>query len=399
MDVRVIWRFLIGRKAMKVLILDDEEFIRELLYNTLIDFDYQITMCSHGEEALKILESEEFPLVITDLMMPDIDGYEVCRKIRKLPEGDQTFILMMTAFGAPDVLRKVLKAGADDYLPKPFKIDMLEIRLEVAKKLIDSRRRRKKAEAKLKQTLDNLERLVAERTQELRYLSNHLQEIIERDRKHYAREIHDELGQALTGLNFDLFWLKNHLSGDKEMLIEKINAMSRLLEKTSYKMERIITELRPQILDELGLKSAIEWQIGEYQKRTGINFDFTASSDNKLIGKELSLTLFRIFQEAVINAMRHSKANHIGIVLEETPEIVSLQIRDNGKGITEEEIKNPRSFGLIGIQERVKFWNGEVEIRGKEHEGTEITVNIPVSDDRKTVSEKISDIRRLKLKE
>lgn len=383
---------------MKVLILDDEEFIRELLYNTLIDFDYQITLCSHGEEALKILESENFPLVITDLMMPDIDGYEICRKIRKMPEGDQTFIMMMTAFGAPNVLRKVLKAGADDYLPKPFKIGMLEIRLEVAKKLIESRRRRKKAEATLKQTLDNLERLVAERTEELRYLSNHLQEIIERDRKHYAREIHDELGQALTGLNFDLFWLKNHLSDDKEMLVDKINAMSKFLEKTSYKMERIITELRPQILDEMGLKSAIEWQIGEFQKRTEINFNFRASSDGKLIDKELSLTLFRIFQEAVINAMRHSKATDIWVVLEEMPSSISLQIRDNGKGITEAEMKNPRSFGLIGIQERVNFWNGEVDICGKENEGTEITINIPVRDARKTVSEKISDIRQPKLK-
>ena len=214
--------------------------------------------------------------------------------------------------------------------------------------------------------------------EQLRNLSTHLQFVREEERTRIAREIHDELGQAMTALKMDLFWLKKHLRRDQKSLLEKIELMSTLIDRTIHTVQRISSELRPGLLDDLGLTAAIEWQAEEFQNRTGIQCEVDFDPEEVVLDQERSTVIFRIFQETLTNIFRHAEATRVNISLREEAGELVFMIKDNGKGITEEQISDPRAFGLIGIQERVRFLGGEVKISGIPEKGTRVTVGVPL---------------------
>ncbi len=211
----------------------------------------------------------------------------------------------------------------------------------------------------------------------LRNLSMHLQSARENERTHIAREIHDELGQALTALKMDVAWLGKKYR-DEEPLAEKTRSMLKLIDMTIKSVKRIAAELRPGLLDDLGLAAAIEWQAGEFEKRTGISCDVNISPKDVIIDRDRSTAVFRIFQEAMTNVARHAKATSVSISLEKDDNRITLCVEDNGKGITKKQINDPRAFGLIGIRERVHFLSGEVDIRGIPNKGTSLVITIPL---------------------
>lgn len=213
--------------------------------------------------------------------------------------------------------------------------------------------------------------------EQLRNLSMHLQSVREEERTTIAREIHDELGQVLTALKMDLSWLDKRHRGDKS-LAERTKSMLSLVDATIQTVKRISSELRPGVLDHLGLAAAIEWQAKEFEKHTGITCDVSVDPDDMLLDRQYSTTIFRIFQEALTNVARHANATKVRISLAEKEDGISLHVEDNGKGITKKQMNNPQSFGLIGIQERVHFLNGEIRIRGTRNKGTSLTIHIPL---------------------
>lgn len=213
--------------------------------------------------------------------------------------------------------------------------------------------------------------------EQLRNLSMHLQSMREKERTNIAREIHDELGQALTALKMDVAWLGNKYK-DEEAHAEKTRSMLKLIDMTIKSVKRIAAELRPGLLDDLGLAAAIEWQAAEFEKRAGISCDVTISPKDLVIDRERSTAVFRIFQEAMTNVARHAKATRVKIHLEERPDRIVLRVEDDGKGITKKQIQNPRAFGLIGIRERVHFLSGEVSIHGVPNKGTTVMIEIPL---------------------
>jgi len=220
------------------------------------------------------------------------------------------------------------------------------------------------------------ERLRTSRKQ-LRSLTAHLESVREGERTNIAREIHDELGQILTALKIDLSWLTKRLPKEQELLLEKTKAMDRLINKTIQTVKRIAAELRPGVLDDLGLVAAIEWQAAEFEKLTGIKCEFTSSHKDIVVDQELSTAIFRIFQEALTNVVQHANATKIKASLQERNGKVILLIKDNGTGIEKRQITNPKSFGLIGMGERARFWGGQINIRGTAGKGTTITLSIP----------------------
>jgi PAS domain S-box-containing protein len=225
---------------------------------------------------------------------------------------------------------------------------------------------RKQAEQKLLNTQE-----------QLRNLSNKLQSAREEEKARIAREIHDELGQVLTSLKIDLSWVKNNLQDTDDPLIEKIEEMNKLIGQTVQMVQRIATELRPRILDIFGICDALEWQAREFQKRTGIECVLTISPENIQLDPERSIALFRIYQEALTNVARHADANHVqSYFLKQNGKII-LEICDNGKGMSQEELESSKSFGLFGIQERILIWKGEAKFLSKEGGGTTISVSIP----------------------
>jgi PAS domain S-box-containing protein len=213
--------------------------------------------------------------------------------------------------------------------------------------------------------------------EQLRNLSMHLQSVREEERTTIAREIHDELGQVLTALKMDLSWLDKKHRGDKS-LEERTESMLSLVDSTIQTVKRISSELRPGVLDHLGLAAAIEWQAKEFEKHTGISCDVSVDPDDIVLDRQHSTTIFRIFQEALTNVARHAHATQVRISLHERDDRITLHVDDNGKGITKKQINNPQSFGLIGIQERVHFLNGEIKIKGTRNKGTSLAIHIPL---------------------
>ncbi len=230
--------------------------------------------------------------------------------------------------------------------------------------------------------LDMTERKQAEEQleksrEQLRHFSTYLQSRLEEERTHIAREIHDEFGQTLTVLKMELSWLKKQFSGNRHALREKIQSMSKLIDNAIQMVRKIATDLRPGVLDDLGLTAAIEWQAQEFEKRTGIPCRLNIVPEDLTVDPDRSTALFRILQEALTNVARHAKADQVDIrLIKETSSLV-LQVKDNGIGITEGQANHSKSLGLLGIRERVRLWEGKVTIRGVKGEGTEVYVQLP----------------------
>jgi len=215
--------------------------------------------------------------------------------------------------------------------------------------------------------------------QELRNLSVHLQSVREKESTRIARKIHDELGQSLTALQMDLSWIAGRLPSGLKGVREKTKSMAKLVDETIESVHTITTELRPSLLDDLGLPAAIEWQADDFQKRSGIRCQAVIRSADGGIDKDLATAVFRIFQETLTNIARHAKATHCKVTLSESDAELCLEVEDNGIGITSWQIDDPRSFGIIGMRERAHLWGGTVAVRANKPAGTLVRVLIPLN--------------------
>jgi signal transduction histidine kinase len=233
-----------------------------------------------------------------------------------------------------------------------------------------------------------LENVQRERTQEqlevsreqLRSLSARLQATREEERARIAREVHDELGQQLTGLKMDIAWLRKKMREQQEPLLKKTRMMAELIDDTVQTVRKITQELRPGILDDFGLLAAIEWQVQEFQKRSGIECQLMSYVDEVRMPTESATAVFRVFQETLTNVMRHAGATRVEVTLEKYDGRLVLQIEDNGRGISERELHGAQSLGLLGMRERIHLLEGEIDIRGVANEGTLVVVKIPLTE-------------------
>ncbi len=210
--------------------------------------------------------------------------------------------------------------------------------------------------------------------EQIEQLYRHVNKIREEERTNISREIHDELGQSLAGLKIDLINMKENLD---VLLQEKLNRAISLLDKTIKSVRKISSDLRPEMLDDLGLAPAIEWQTNEFKKRTGIKCKLDLEEIEEL-NADVSISLFRIFQAALTNIMLHSKAKSVSIKMSLKEEMVILAVIDNGRGITPAQINSPKSFGIMGMRERTNQINGKFEIHAGKNKGTEIIVSVPL---------------------
>ena len=212
--------------------------------------------------------------------------------------------------------------------------------------------------------------------EELRALAARLQSVREDERTHISREIHDELGQTLTGLKLDLAWLRQRLK-DRADLTERLQSVVGRIDGTIDAVRRIATELRPSVLDHLGLVAAVEWQAQEFEKLAGVAVRLSVSSATPTINGATATTIFRILQETLTNVARHAEATRVEIALEVGEAAVLLRVADNGRGISERELRDPRSLGLVGLRERAIACGGELVIEGRPGEGTVVSAWIP----------------------
>jgi PAS domain S-box-containing protein len=214
--------------------------------------------------------------------------------------------------------------------------------------------------------------------QQLRELSAHLQSVREEERASVAREIHDELGQQLTGLRMDVSSLSQRLSSTDNIVIEKIQSMHQLLNISIKTVRKIATELRPSILDDLGLIAALEWQCQEFGKRSEIDTHFFSDVEDLNLGAQISICLFRICQESLTNIGRYAQSSLVEVSLKHLDDKIVLTIKDNGIGFDADLIGQNKTWGLLGMKERAAMMQGKVIINSKKQIGTTIEVTIPI---------------------
>ena len=215
--------------------------------------------------------------------------------------------------------------------------------------------------------------------EQLHKLSARLQSIREEERENISREINVVLGQALTNLKKDLSSLDNSFPKEQKDGHKRIRELKELIEDTIKSVQKISMDLRPSILDDLGLVSAIKWEAQEFQKRFGIKCVITTRGSDSDLDENLTINIFRIFQEILTNVARHANATQVKSNLNIDDKELILEVRDNGKGIPKDKLNNPKSLGLFGMKERVYPWKGRVDIKVVEQESTTVKVFIPFS--------------------
>lgn len=353
------------RNEIRILLLEDNATDADLIRHALKEGGLAFAWKQVDNQGAFIRELERFApdLVLSDYSLPGFDGYTALALAQeKCP--DAPFIFVTGTLGE-EVAIETLKKGATDYVLK-HRLARLVPSVHRALREAGERAERKLAQERLRCS-----------HQQLRALSMHLQNVREEERIQIAREVHDELGQALTGLKLQLTWLANRLPKGSRALHEKSRLIAGQIDQTVQAVRRIATELRPGVLDSAGLPAALEWQALEFEKQTAIRCRVECSVHEAAWKQDLNTAFFRIFQETLTNIIRHSEATRVDVRLSETGGYFVLEVRDNGRGITEREIQNPTSIGLLGMRERAALLGGEVLFHGAPGHGTTVTVRIP----------------------
>jgi PAS domain S-box-containing protein len=492
-----------------ILVVDDNADLRDYLRRQLGQH-WAVEVVADGASALARAREHVPDLVLSDVMMPGLDGFELLRALRADEHTHDVPVILLSARAGEEAEVEGLRAGADDYLVKPFSANELLARVGAHLRLRRLRREalaalraseakfatafgqsplaltitrlddgrlvevnegflrlsgytraevlgrtpvelglwvepeqrsdglqwlragqplptrevrfqakngeeiigvigaavveidgrpcvlssvtditaRKQMEQERAEYARRLEVRVAERTAELaamnatlehseaelRRLSAYLQKVREDERTRVAREIHDELGQQLTGLKMDVAALKRKLDPTVRPALSELN---QAVDGTIQTVRRLASELRPSILDDFGLVAALEAHLNEFERRAGVKGQLEAAADDSTLSHEARTALFRIFQEALTNIARHAQASAVSVRLQNRDGRLELEVRDNGRGIHPDEIAGDGSLGLIGMRERVRLLDGELHITGTPGQGTSVLVRVP----------------------
>jgi len=355
------------KAATRILLLEDDVTDAELIRFELgqAGLAFTLDQVDSREGFLQHLLEQGPDLILSDYRLPGFDGLEAL-DLAKEKRPDTPFIFVTGTLGEERAI-ETLKRGASDYV---LKTTLNQLGPAVLRSLREAAERMERR---------NAERRLRESHQQLRSLSMHLQSIREEERTRISRAVHDELGQALTGLKLDLAWLSTRLPRSQRPLLDKMRSMSQHMDELIKTVRRIATELRPGILDDIGLVAALEWQGNEFQSRTGIACHVTSTLQESVLDPDLNTAFFRIFQETLTNIIRHAQATRVDVHTTKRDGMMILTVHDNGRGIEQTEIADRKSIGLLGMEERAALLGGEFEIKGEPGNGTTVTVRIPMA--------------------
>ncbi|NNF02977.1 MAG: PAS domain-containing sensor histidine kinase, partial [Rhodothermales bacterium] len=229
---------------------------------------------------------------------------------------------------------------------------------------------------------DISERLETERT--LRRLGRRQEAVLERERERISREVHDVLGQALTAIRMDVSWVRSHI--DDERSPDRLDEAGERINETIETVRRIAHELRPGMLDDFGLSAAIEWHANQFANRTGIAVR-VAVGDSPSLDRDLSTTVFRVFQELLTNVARHAEASEVDVSLTAPGDNLVLSVRDDGRGMDLSNVTDSGSLGITGVRERLIPWGGRLDLASQPGDGLRADVIVPLTNQHEEVEQ------------
>jgi signal transduction histidine kinase len=341
-----------------ILIVDDEPSARETLSAVLDGQNYRLEMAENGVEAIQMAMQIQPDLILLDVMMPGMNGFEVCRRVRSTPGLAEVPIIILTALDDPASLLQGIESGADDFLTKPVDRHELIARAQTITRL-------------------NRYRTLVEQRENLREMAERVVTAQEEERQRISRELHDDLGQALTILQIALRDLQQDLSIPAATLFERIQALHSQAYEISVKIRRLAQDLRPPVLDTLGLKLAMQTYCTEFTRRTHMPVTFEVDQVIPALSDIYNITIYRALQEALTNIIKHAKASHVWVDLSVEDSVISLTVQDNGHGFPADKPKS-NGIGITGMQERLALVGGQCVLRSKPEGGTILTANLPL---------------------
>ena len=344
---------------MKTIIaVDDHTMNLNLLEQVIHIFypDFKFYGAKSGKEGISLAKSKQPDLILLDIMMPELDGYETCRRIKSNPQTKHIPIIMISALGHDSSERiKGLDAGADSFLSKPF--DKVELKAQI-----------------------NVALRIKNYQEKLRNLNSELTLVEERERRRIAENLHDSLGQTLSLAYLNLTSV-NTKDCDKKVK-DKIDFTAHLLNKAIEESRTLTYDLSPPVLYELGFINAIEWKLEQFHKENRINTKLQLKKEIPELKKEYQIFLYRIFGELLTNINKHAKASEVDVALYCDDGVFSMTVKDNGIGIDTAQIKTSSTtnngFGLFSITERLESINGSFNIKPCE-KGTIAEIILPLA--------------------
>jgi signal transduction histidine kinase len=332
--------------------------------------DCELIYAQTREEFETALKREKYDLIMSDFTLPDYDGTSALEAAKKA-HPDTPFLLISGTIGEERAV-EMLKSGATDCV---LKDKLGRLGAVVRRALVEAEER-----VKLRAAEDALRA----QARQLRALAGKLQAALEEERIRISREIHDEFGETLTSQKLGLMWIRQRLAGlhqpaeTMEPVFSKIDFLGSLADGTAKRVRRLCTELRPPILDDLGLPAAVEWQAREFSARTNIQCHVVPDETAADLKNEPATAVFRIFQEILTNVARHAGATRVDVALKAAGKNLTLQVTDNGKGIPDHKLAGGGSLGLLGMRERASLLGGRLAIHGSPGRGTTVDVSIPL---------------------
>ena len=357
----------------RLLIIDDNKTARETLAALLINSEYQVYKASSGKEGIALTKSLNPDVILLDVMMPEMDGFDVCRLLRKDPKLSEIPIIMVTALDDRESRLAGLNAGADDFLSKPYDSVELQIRLRGLNQVARYRHLQDERE-KLQEANNKLQN----QNNELNILSGKVIDIQEMERRRLAMELHDDLGQLITGLKMTLEnGMAEQNSGSSNRFSEALAIANQLLRN----VRELSLNLRPTMLDDLGLFAALDWLFKPYTQQTNIQVIHNINPlEERRFSSLIEITVFRLIQEALTNAARHADITEISVSMVMEPGALRITIVDQGKGFNIENLNSGESTGISSMRERVSWVGGDFSIHSTLGEGTIISGEFPIED-------------------
>lgn len=338
----------------RILVVDDERLNRTLLSTNLQEAGYRVETAQDGQQALHLLREQAFDAVLLDLIMPKMDGYQVLAEMKRDAQLRRIPVIVISSMDEVESIVRCIEMGATDYLAKPFNPVLLHARIRAS-----------------------LASLHEERMAALREQYAQVTLAQEEERQRIARELHDGLGPDLASLNLRLLTVRRLLERDGHPAAAEIQELAEQTQASIRDIRRLIQDLRPVALDELGLVPALREHLARCQQEHGLIVEFAADGGQRLPAS-VETALFRIVQEAVNNVLRHADAEHVCVTLIRDADQARLCVADDGQGFDTQRPQSSKHVGLWSMQERVAQLGGRFEVHSTPGQGTTVNMVVPL---------------------